>query len=344
MRAHSRNWRATLARLSAALLALAATTGEAATLDTVRQRGSLACGVNQGLPGFADRDAQGNWIGFDVDFCRAVAAAIFDDPKKVVFAPLSASERFDALRDGKIDVLSRNSTWTLDREASSGLLFAGVTYYDGQGFMVARRLQVTSALELDKASICVQKGTTTELNLADYFHANSMTYSELAFDTLAEAIKAFEGGQCDVFTSDQSALYAVRIGLAKPEAVEILPDVISKEPLAPVVRSDDVAWFNIVKWVGFALVNAEELGIGTGTVSEALASTKPDARRFTGAEGDFGHRLGLDNAWAVRAVRAVGHYGEMFERNIGSRSRLGVPRGLNQLWSQGGILYAPPMR
>jgi general L-amino acid transport system substrate-binding protein len=210
--------------------------------------------------------------------------------------------------------------------------------------MVARRLPVTSALELDKASICVQKGTTTQLNLADYFHANSMTYRELAFDTLADAIKAFEGGQCDVFTADQSALYAERVAISRPEGVEILPDVISKEPLGPVVRSDDIAWFNIVKWVGFALVNAEELGIGTGTISEALASAKPDVRRFSGAEGDFGKRLGLDNGWAIRAIRTVGHYGEMFERNIGSRSRLGVPRGLNQLWSQGGILYAPPMR
>lgn len=333
-----------LSHLATLLLALTATVVAAATLDTVRQRGSLVCGVNQGLQGFADHDTQGNWAGFDVDFCRAVAAAIFDDPKKVSFVPLSASERFDALRDGKIDVLSRNSTWTLDREAGSGFLFAEVTYYDGQGFMVARRLQATSALELDKSSICVQKGTTTQLNLADYFRANSMTYHELSFETLAEALKAFEGGQCDVFTSDQSALYGARITLAKPEIADILPDVISKEPLGPVVRSDDIAWFNIVKWVGFALVNAEELGIGSGTVQEALASTKPDARRFAGAEGDFGRRLGLDNAWAVQAVRAVGHYGEIFERNIGSRSRLGVPRGLNQLWSQGGILYAPPLR
>ena len=327
-----------------AFLGLAAARGDAATLDTVKQRGSLTCGVSQGLPGFSDRDAQGNWTGFDVDFCRAVAAAIFDDPKKVTFVPLSATERFDALREGKIDVLSRNSTWTLDREAGSGMLFATVTYYDGQGFMLAPRLKATSALELDKASICVQKGTTTELNLADFFHANSMTYRELAFDTLAEAIKSFEDGQCDVFTADQSALYAERATLAKPQGVEVLPDVISKEPLGPVVRSDDIAWFNFVKWVGFALVDAEELGIGTDTIADALASSKPDARRFSGAEGDFGKRLGLDNGWAIRAVRAVGDYGEMFERNIGAHSRLGVPRGLNQLWSQGGILYAPPMR
>lgn len=333
-----------LARVSAVLLALAAVEAGAATLDAVKERGTLVCGVSQGLPGFSDRDAQGNWSGFDVDVCHAIAAAIFDDPKKVQFVALSALERFDALRDGKIDVLSRNSTWTLAREAGSGLLFAAITYYDGQGFMVARRLQVTSSLELDKASVCVQKGTTTQLNLADYFRSNSMTYRELAFDSLADAAKAFETGQCDVFTLDQSALYAERIGLANAPAVDILPDVISKEPLGPVVRSDDVAWFNIVKWVCFALVDAEELGIGTSTISEALVSAKPDARRFIGAEGDFGRKLGLDNAWALRSVRAVGNYAEVFERNVGARSRLGVPRGLNQLWSQGGILYAPPIR
>jgi general L-amino acid transport system substrate-binding protein len=344
MRAQSRKLSFLLLSTAAALWSFAASVAGAATLDTVKQRGALTCGVSQGLPGFSDHDAQGNWSGFDVDFCRAVAAAIFNDPKKVNFVPLSALERFDALKDGKIDVLSRNSTWTLDREAASGMLFAMVMYYDGQGFMVSRKLQVTSALELDKASVCVQKGTTTELNLADFFHTNSMTYRELAFEKLEDAIKAFDGGQCDVFTADQSALYALRLGLTKPESVEILPDVISKEPLGPVVRSDDVPWFNIVKWVGFALVDAEELGISAGNVSEALASTKPDARRFAGSDGDFGRRLGLDNAWALQAVRAVGHYGELFERNIGSHSRLGVPRGLNQLWSQGGILYAPPMR
>jgi general L-amino acid transport system substrate-binding protein len=332
------------AALAVATLSFAAASAGAATLDTIKQRGSLACGVSQGLPGFSDKDKTGEWSGFDVDFCRAVAAAVFDDPRKVIFVPLSAAERFDALRSGKIDLLSRNSTWTLDREAGLGLLFAGVTYYDGQGFMVANRPEVTSPLELDKASICVQKGTTTGLNLADYFRANSMTFSELAFETLADAFKAFETGQCAVFTADQSALYAQRILLAKPQGVEVLPDVISKEPLGPAVRADDVAWFNIVKWVGFALVNAEELGIGQGTAGEALASTKPDVQRFTGAEGEFGRKLGLDNAWAIRAVKAVGHYGEVFERNIGSHSRLGVPRGLNQLWSAGGILYAPPMR
>jgi general L-amino acid transport system substrate-binding protein len=331
-------------RLGAALLALFATTASASTLDAVKQRGSLACGVSQGLPGFSDHDAAGKWSGFDVDFCRAVAAAIFDDPNKVTYVPLNAAERFEALHAGKIDLLSRNSSWTFDREASLGLLFAAITYHDGQGFMVLRKPEITSALELDKASICVQKGTTSELNLADYFRANSMTYTLRAYDTIAEVIKALEGGECDVFSTDQSGLYAERGNLSQPNAAVILPDIISKEPLGPVVRADDVAWFNIVKWVAFALIDAEELGIKSSNIDEALASTKPDARRFTGAEGGFGAKLGLDNAWAIHAVKDVGNYSEIFERNIGTGSKLAIPRGMNQLWSAGGILYAPPLR
>jgi general L-amino acid transport system substrate-binding protein len=330
--------------LATAILAMVATVASGATLDAVKQRGALSCGVNHGLPGFSDHDAQGKWSGFDVDFCRAVAAAIFDDPTKVSFVPLSASERFDALRAGTIDVLARNSTWTLEREAGLGLLFVAITFHDGQGFMVERHPEIVSALELGGANICVQKGTTTQLNLADYFRANSMQYHELTFDAFDDALKALESGQCDVFTADQSALWGARVGLAKPGAGVILPDVISKEPLGPVVRSDDVAWFDIIKWVAFALVNAEELGVDSSNIAEALASTKPDVRRFVGAEGDLGRSLGLDNAWATRAVRAVGNYSEIFERNVGSRSRLGIPRGLNQLWSTGGILYAPPLR
>lgn len=330
--------------VAAALLALTAEFASAATLDVVKQRGSLSCGVSQGLPGFSDHDAGGKWSGFDVDFCRAVAAAIFDDPSKVTFTPLNASERFEALRSGKIDLLSRNSTWTFDREASLGVLFAAITYYDGQGFMVLRKPGITSALELDKASVCLQKGTTTELNLGEYFRANSMTYTLHAFDTIAEAVKALEGGDCDVFTADQSALYALRINLSKPNAAVILPDVISKEPLGPAVRDDDVAWFNIVKRVAFALVDAEELGINSGDVNKALASAEPNARRFSGVEGDFGSKLELDNAWAIHAVKVVGNYAEIFERNVGSGSKLAIPRGLNELWSTGGILYAPPLR
>jgi general L-amino acid transport system substrate-binding protein len=331
-------------RLGAAAMALVATAAGAATLDVVKQRGALVCGVSQGLPGFSDRDAQGKWSGFDVDFCRAVAAAIFADPDKVTYVPLTTSERFEALRSGKVDLLARNSTWTLDRELSLGLLFAAITYHDGQGFMVLRKPGITSALELDKASVCVQKETTSQLNLADYFRANSMTYTEHAFDTSAEVIKALEAGECDVFTTDQSALYAERLVLSKPGAAEILPDVISKEPLGPAVRSDDVGWYNIVKWVAFALINAEELGIASSRIEQAMASTKPDVRRFTGAEGDFGAKLGLDNAWALHAVAGVGNYAEIFERNIGAQSKLAIPRGLNQLWSMGGILYAPPLR
>lgn len=337
---------ASFSRLATAafMFAGACLSAQSATLDEVRKRGSLNCGVSQGLAGFSDRDANGAWSGFDVDFCKAVAAAVFGDVAKVAYVPLSASDRFDALRAGKIDLLSRNSTWTLEREATMGLLFAGITYHDGQGFLVVRRPQVISALELNGASVCVQSGTTSQSNLADFMGANSMTYKELVFPTLAQAMKALEGGACDVFTSDQSALFAERIKLSSPADAVILPDVISKEPLGPVTRADDVQWFNIVRWTNYALINAEELGISTATISEVSASRKPAVRRFAGLQGDLGKALGLDNAWALRAVQAVGNYAEIFERNIGSRSRLGIPRGLNHLWSTGGILYAPPLQ
>lgn len=339
-------------RFGTAVLSLAAVlcagalfaTASAATLDTVRQRGQVVCGVSQGLFGFSERNEKGEWSGFDVDFCRALAAAIFDDPAKVGFVPLSAGERFDALTAGRVDLLSRNSTWTLEREAGLGLLFAGITYHDGQGFMVLRKPNVTSALELDGATVCVQAGTTSQLNLGDFFRQNSMTLQERAFQTSTEALRAFESGVCDVLTTDQSALYAERLRLTRPADATILADVVSREPLGPVVRGDDVRWFNIVKWVNFALVNAEELGVTSANTAEALASNKPDVRRFVGREGAYGSRLGLDDAWALRAVKAVGNYAELYERNLGVRSRLGIPRGLNQLWSAGGILYAPPVR
>lgn len=335
-----------LRRLALALLAvgLGPAMAIAGTLETVKQRGTLNCGVSQGLAGFSDRDAQGNWSGFDVDFCKSVATAVLGDPAKVTYVPLSATERFESLRAGRIDVLSRNSTWTLEREVALGLLFAGITYHDGQGFMVLRRPAVTSALELDGVPVCVQEGTTSALNVADYFRANSMKLTLHTLPTSAEAVKALEEGRCDVLTSDQSALFAERLRLAKPGEAVILPDVISKEPLGPVTRADDLRWYSIVKWVNFALVNAEELGISRATADEALRSTKPDVRRFIGAEGDLGAKLGLDNAFAVRVVKAVGNYAEVYERNVGAASRLGIPRGLNQLWSMGGILYAPPMR
>lgn len=332
---------AALSLLGAAWFAAPATAG---TLDTVKQRGTLNCGVSEGLYGFSAKDAQGNWSGFDVDFCRAVAAVLFDDASKVSFVPLSASDRFDALKAGKVDLLARNSTWTLGREAQLGLAFAGITYHDGQGFMVKRDLAVASALELQKPVICVEAGTTTQLNLSDFLKANSVTYEEKALPSSAETLAAFESGACNVLTRDQSALYAERLKLKEPASAVILPDVVSKEPLAPVTRSDDFPWFTLVKWVNFALVNAEELGVTSKNTAEALASQKPDVRRFVGAEGDFGKSLGVDNAWALRAVKAVGNYAEIYERNLGVNSRLGIPRGLNQLWQSGGILYAPPLR
>lgn len=316
----------------------------AGTLDNVRQRGMLNCGVSEGLAGFSLRGANGVWAGFDVDFCRAVAAAIFDDPTKVNYVPLNASERFEALRAKKIDLLSRNSTWTLEREARFGLLFAGITYHDGQSFMVLGKPEITSALELNNTTVCVQSGTTSQDNLADFARANSLAISTVVVATLAEATKSLNAGRCTVFTADQSALYAERLNLDKPDAAVILPDVISKEPLAPVTRADDPAWFNIVRWVGFALINAEELGVSSKSLAEAMKSSKPAVRRFTGQEDNLGKDLGLDNAWAARIIRATGNYAEIFERNIGAGSKLAIPRGLNQLWSMGGILYAPPLQ
>ncbi len=335
-----------LAVVASAVLgaALASSPASAATLESVKQRGTLECGVSEGLYGFSEKDSQQRWSGFDVDFCRAVAAAVLGDPGKVNFTPLSASGRFEALKAGKVDLLSRNSTWTLGREAELGLAFAGITYHDGQGFMASRALNVDGALELDNAKICVEAGTTTQLNLADFFKANSMSYEEKAYPNAAEALAAFESGACNVLTRDQSALYAEKLKLAKPGEAVILPDVISKEPLGPVTRSDDFPWFNIVKWVNFALVNAEELGISSATITEALASAKPDVRRFVGAEGGFGKALGLEPDWAIKAVRAGGNYAEIYERNLGVNSRLGIPRGMNQLWNAGGVLYAPPLR
>ena len=331
------------AAVAASALACAAA-AHAGTLDEVKKRGSVSCGVSTGLPGFSDRDDKGGWSGFDVDFCRALAAAIFDDPARTTFTPLDAGQRFEALKSGKIDVLSRNSTWTIEREASQGLLFAAILYHDGQGFLVLRHPDATSALELDKAKICVQTGTTSELNLPDFFRYNSMTFEPHAYATVEEAMKALESGVCDVFTADQSALFAERTALAKPGEAVILPDVISKEPLGPVVRGDDVAWFNLVKWVAFGLIDAEELGVDSQDVDRAIASAKPTVRRLAGAEGGFGRALGVDDGFVLHAVKAVGNYGEIFERNLGSSSKLGIPRGLNQLWSAGGVMYAPPMR
>jgi len=331
------------------MLAVAAVFGFAApasaqTLNTVKQRGSLICGVTQGLPGFSSPDDRGNWTGLDVDLCRAIAVAIFNDPNKVKFTPLSTKDRFTALQSGEIDVLSRNSTWTLARDTSLGLNFAAVNYYDGQGFMVRKSLKINSALELNGASVCTQTGTTTELNLADFFRANKMKYEVLALATADETIKAYDGGRCDVFTTDVSQLYAEKLKLTNANDHIILPEVISKEPLGPVVRHGDDQWFDIVKWVHFAMVNAEELGVSSKTVDEALKSDKPDVKRLVGTEGNYGEQLGLTKDWVVRIVKTVGNYGEVFERNVGSGSKLGIARGLNNLWTKGGIQYAPPIR
>jgi general L-amino acid transport system substrate-binding protein len=316
----------------------------AQTLKTVKERGTLNCGVSQGLLGFSSMDDKNAWTGFDVDICRAVAAAIFGNATKVTFMPFDAASRFAALQSNKIDVLSRNSTWTMSRESSLGLMFAGVAYYDGQGFLLHRDAGIDTALQLGGKTVCTQTGTTTELNLADYFRAKDMALKVLAFGTAEESLKAYDDRKCDVLTSDVSQLYAERLKLSAPDSHIILPEVISKEPLGPAVRQGDDQWFNLVKWTLYALINAEELGIKSADVDEAVKSQNPDIQRLFGAEGEFGEQLGLTKDWAARAVRSVGNYGEIFERNVGTQSRLSIPRGLNALWTQGGIQYAPPVR
>jgi general L-amino acid transport system substrate-binding protein len=314
------------------------------TLKRTIRRGEVLCGVNTGLPGFSIPDDKGNWTGFDVDFCRAVAAAIFDDPKKAKFVPLDANERFKELQSRKVDILSRNTTWNMSREENYDLYFPAVAYYDGQGFMLPRSRNIDSALDLNNSKVCVQAGTTTELNLADHFRANNMKYEEVKLPRLDEVVKAYESGKCDTLTADVSQLYALRVNLAKPSDHVILPDVISKEPLAPVVRQRDDDWMMIVKWTLYAMINAEELGVTSQNIDEALKSKKPDVMRLVGTEGTYGEDLGLTKDWAVRIIRHVGNYGEVYERNVGSESKLHIPRGLNQLWTGGGILYAPPIR
>jgi general L-amino acid transport system substrate-binding protein len=328
----------------ALLLAVAAQSASAQTLKAVKDRGMLNCGANGTLAGFGLPDAQGKWTGLDVDFCRAIAAAVLNDSEKVKYVPLSAKARFTALQSGEVDVLARNTTWTSSRDTSLGLNFTGVNYYDGQGFMVRKALKVNSALELNGASVCVQQGTTTELNLADYFSANKMQLKSVTFATANEAVKAYDAGRCDAYTTDASALYAERLRVSDPNDHIILPEIISKEPLGPAVRHGDDQWFDIVKWTLFAMMNAEELNISSKNVDEALKSTNPEIKRFVGTEGNFGEQLGLGKDWAVRIVKQVGNYGETFERNVGLGSPLKIERGLNKLWTKGGIQYAPPIR
>ena len=331
--------------IAAAALALAAgSAADAALLDQVKQKGHVQCGVTQGLPGFSSPDDKGNWTGLDVDFCRALAAAIFDDPTKVRYTPLTAKDRFTALQSGEIDVLSRNTTWTLSRDTSLGLNFAGIIYYDGQGFMIRKDKKVSSALELSGASVCTQTGTTTELNVADFFRARNMKYEVVAFTTADETVKAYDAGRCDVFTSDVSQLYAMRLKLANTAAHVVLPEIISKEPLGPLVRHGDDQWFDIVKWTLFAMVNAEELNVTQKNLDEQAKSANPEIKRLLGSEGNFGEQLGLTRDWVVRVVKHVGNYGEIFEKNVGTSSPLGIERGLNRLWTKGGLQYAPPVR
>lgn len=316
----------------------------ATTLEQVKAKGFVQCGVTQGLPGFSNPDDKGNWSGIDVDFCRALASAIFNDPSKVKFTPLNTKDRFTALQSGEIDVLSRNTTWTLDRDSKMGLNFAGVIYYDGQGFMIRKSMKINSALELSGATVCTQTGTTTELNVADYFRNNKMKYEVVAFANADETVKAYESGRCDVFTTDTSQLYAMKLKLAVPDDHIVLPEIISKEPLGPVVRHGDDQWFDIVKWTLFALVNAEELGVSSKNLSTMLKSDNPGIRRMLGVEGNLGEALGLSNDWVARIVKHVGNYGEIFDRNVGVDSKLKIDRGLNKLWNKGGIMYAPPIR
>jgi general L-amino acid transport system substrate-binding protein len=333
-----------IASILALAVILVAQGASAQTLKTVKDRGILNCGANGTLAGFGLPDAQGNWTGLDVDICRAVAATIFNDATKVKFVPLSAKDRFTALQSGEVDVLVRNTTWTSSRDTSLGLNFTGVDYYDGQGFMVRKSLKVNSALELNGASVCVQQGTTTELNLADFFRAHKMTLKSVTFATANEAVKAYDAGRCDAYTTDASGLYAERLRLANSSDHIVLPEIISKEPLGPAVRHGDDQWFDIVKWTLFAMLNAEELNITQKNVDEMLKSANPEIKRFVGTEGNYGEQLGLTKDWAVRIIKLVGNYGESFERNVGQGSPLKIERGLNKLWNQGGIQYAPPIR
>jgi general L-amino acid transport system substrate-binding protein len=335
-----------MAAIVAAMGAIMAAPAHAGkTIDAIKARGQVICGVNPSLPGFAAADSQGNWSGLDVDVCKAVAATLLGDASKVKWTPLNASQRFAALQSGEIDVLSRNTTWTLTRDASLGLNFTGTTYYDGQGFMVTKKSKITSAKQLKGATVCVQSGTTTEKNLADYSKAMKLNMKPVVFETQEATNKAYFTGRCQVYTTDASGLASVRNKEAtKPDDHLILPELISKEPLGPSVRRGDDEWFAIVKWVVYALLEAEEYGITQANVDQMKSSTDPVVMRILGTSEDTGKLLGLDKEWAYRAIKAVGNYGEVFERNVGPKSALKLPRGANNQWNKGGLMYAPPVR
>ncbi|MBS3848737.1 amino acid ABC transporter substrate-binding protein [Devosia sp. J2-20] len=328
----------------AASLGLGATAAQAATLDEVMAKDYIQCGVTGGVPGFSSPDASNVWTGLEVDFCRAVAAAIFNDADKVRYTPLTSQERFAALSAGEIDILSRTTTWTMSRDTDLGISFLGTMYYDGQAFMVRKADGINSALELSGAAICLESGTTTELNAADYFAANGMEFNTVVFVDQDEVVKAYEDGRCDVYTTDGSALAAERSKFAVPEDHLILPEIISKEPLGPVVRQGDDQWFKINRWTYYALLEAEELGVTQANVDEMLGSDNPAIKRLLGVEGDFGTPIGLSKDWAYRIIKSIGNYGESFDRNVGPSTAIGLERGLNALWTKGGLQYAPPIR
>lgn len=323
------------------LLAMSVSAG---TLQDVQKKGYVQCGVSTGLAGFSAPDDNGVMQGIDADFCRAVAAAVLGNASKVRFSKLTAKERFTALASGEIDLLSRNTTWTMHRDTALGITFAGVSYYDGQGFLVKEELGISSAEDLDGASVCIQAGTTTELNLSDFFRSHSMSYKAITYDTSDQTREGFEADRCDILTSDRSQLAALRLGLKNPSSAVVLSEIISKEPLGPVVRQGDYEWFNVVKWVLNAQINAEELGVSQSNVNKMVGSDNPSIARLLGSEGDFGKKIGLKSRWAYNIIRQVGNYGEVFERTVGADSPLNLARSSNELWSRGGILYAPPIR
>jgi general L-amino acid transport system substrate-binding protein len=332
---------------AAVAVALFGNAASAGTLDRVKTVGLIRCGVSEGLPGFSSLRADGRWAGIDVDICRGVAAALFGDPEKVKYIPLSAEDRFDALREESIDVLSRNTTWTLGRDAAD-MEFAAVSFYDGQSFMVRKDLDITDVKDLDGATICVTKGTTTEINLADHFRANKMTYTGKVYPTYAEMVAAYDASFCEAYTADHSALYAHRTKLSDPAAHVILPKFISKEPLGPVVRGCQAGgedrWVEVIRWTLFAMLEAEELGVNSENVNELRANSKiPSIRRLLGVEGNMGKQLGLRADWGYNIIKMVGNYAEIYDRNLGSGTPLNIPRGLNALWKDGGLQYAMPI-
>ncbi|MEQ8657708.1 MAG: amino acid ABC transporter substrate-binding protein [Hyphomicrobiales bacterium] len=330
---------------ASALTVMATSPAQAtSTLDDVLAKGFVQCGVSEGQPGFSSQDAEGNWQGFDVEYCRAVAAAVLGDADAVEFTSLPASQRFDALTDGDIDILSRNSTWTMAREVGRPVSFVGVNYYDGQAFMVRQSMGITSALELSNATICANAGTTTVLNVTDFFESRGMPFELVTFENVEEVVAAYDSQRCDAYAHDTSGLFAQRLNLVEPEQHIVLPEVISKEPLSPAVRANDTQWFNVARWVLFAMINAEEFGLTTRNVESFRGSDTPAIARLLGAEGEFGTLLGVRPDWAYQVIAQVGNYGEVFERTIGLDSDLGIGRGLNELWSEGGLIYAPPIR